>query len=86
MKKVILGILVLVFGSVLSANDSGLETLKKQCENGNPYSCTFYYRLIINVEQSSINKLEKECKKGNMDSCFELSFVYIDKKDNKKKR
>ncbi len=34
MKKVILGILVLVFGSVLSANDSGLEFSKKSVKMG----------------------------------------------------
>lgn len=88
MKKVILGILVLVFGNVLSANDSGLEVSKKKCENGDSLSCLLHYSLKFQIEKPNIDKLEKECKKENMDSCFELGLAYFAgsgvKKDTKK--
>ena len=91
MKKVILGILVLVFGSVLSANDSSLQFSKKKCENGDSVSCIVHYSLKFQIEKPNIDKLEKECKKENMDSCFELALAYFvgigvkedDKKMNK---
>ncbi|WP_297576607.1 tetratricopeptide repeat protein [uncultured Campylobacter sp.] len=88
MKKVILGILVFVFGSVLSANGFGLDNFKQDCKNGNSQSCAFYYGMKFRREKPDIGKLEKECKKENMDSCFELALAYMSgigvKKDSKK--
>ena len=84
MKKIILGILVLVFGSVLNADDSNIDTLRQKCNSGNFDSCVetaFLYIDGVGVSKDykkANDYFSKACDGGDARGCFNLGVSYRD--------